>query len=671
MWDPGIWLGTDGSAPTNLDPVMATHSPAAAPRSRLLDLTALIAAVAVGFVVAYVGLLVIGKVGWPAFNASNVTRALTTVGQAAAIIVLVVAVVAYRYRRWTAALPAMSAAGMAGLVTITLGMPLGATKLYLGGLSVDQQFRTEYLTRLTDSPHLADMTYFGLPPYYPAGWFWFGGRFAQFDGLPGWEAFKPWSIISIAVAAALATVLWNRMIGADRGIAVSLAVTVVTLMYAAPEPYGAVLILLGVPMLVVFVHALRGPRGHDGEPATLSASPWLAVVASGLFIGLSATFYTLFTGLLAGITVLLALWLLVVGWRAASNVTTPDADVRSRRRAMAVGVVGRLVAMGVVAGIVALLAWAPYLSARLSNKPASGGTAEHYLPEAGALFPMPMVDFTPVGVLTLIGLVWVIARARRRTVAQAFATAIVGVYVVVAMSLLLTAVGSTLLSFRLGPVLIAILSAAGIFGIAELARATVARLGDVRAVIGALGVVAAIALAQSIPSVLSSDIATAYTDTDGTGTRADQKPAGAEAYFPKIHTMIREQTGMPADQTVVLTADYGFLSIYPYWGFQGLTSHYANPLAEFDKRAKTIERWAKLTTPDEMIAALDRTPWRPPTVFLFRYSADGYTLKLAQDVYPNDPNVRRYTVTYPKSAFADARFRVTEVGPFVLVVRNG
>ena len=34
---------------------------------------------------------------------------------------------------------------------VTLAMPLGATKLYLYGISVDQQFRTEYLTRLTDT----------------------------------------------------------------------------------------------------------------------------------------------------------------------------------------------------------------------------------------------------------------------------------------------------------------------------------------------------------------------------------------------------------------------------------------------------------------------------------------------------------------------------------------
>lgn len=57
-------------------------------------------------------------------------------------------------------------------------------------------------------------------------------------------------------------------------------------------------------------------------------------------------------------------------------------------------------------------------------------------------------------------------------------------------------------------------------------------------------------------------------------------------------------------------------------------------------------------------------------MFLFRYAADGYTLRLAEDVYPNDPNVKRYTVTFDRTLFDDPRFEVTEVGPFVLVVRK-
>lgn len=153
--------------------------------------------------------------------------------------------------------------------------------------------------------------------------------------------------------------------------------------------------------------------------------------------------------------------------------------------------------------------------------------------------------------------------------------------------------------------------------------------------------------------------------------RADQHAPGAESYYPQIHRLIAEQTGRPATDHVVLTADFGFLSLYPYWGFQGLTSHYANPLAEFDERAATIARWAEATTPAQMKQNLQDSPWRAPDVFLFRYSPDGYTLRLAEDVYPNDPNVKRYTVTFNPAAFDDPAFTVTEVGPFVLVVKKG
>jgi len=72
----------------------------------------------------------------------------------------------------------------------------------------------------------------------------------------------------------------------------------------------------------------------------------------------------------------------------------------------------------------------------------------------------------------------------------------------------------------------------------------------------------------------------------------------------------------------------------------------------------------------EFIAALDSAPWRSPDAFVFRQGADGYTLRLAEDVYPNDPNVRRYTVTFPKELFDDPRFTVTEQGPFVVVTRS-
>ncbi|MFW0797024.1 galactan 5-O-arabinofuranosyltransferase [Gordonia sp. CPCC 205515] len=623
-----------------------------------------------GALVAVVGLKVISAVDWPAFNSSNVTRALTTVGQVVAVAILVIAVLLYRFGRSRWLISLLSALGAAGLVTVSLGMPLGATRLYLFGLSVDQQFRTEYLTRMTSSPRLADMTYLHLPPYYPAGWFWGGGRYANLVGVPGWEAYKPWAIISMAAAAAVGILLWNRLVGADKGIAIALAVTIITVMYASPEPYAAVLVLLGTPMLITLLYALRGrARLADGPvPGLRSGTSWPAVIAAGAFLGLSATFYTLYTGLFALTAVVMALYLAVSGWLAAANKA--DRDVGAHRKSLLLAVFGRLVAIGVISGLIALLVWAPYLWARLRNEPASGGTAEHYLPERGAILPLPFFHFTLVGLITLIGLIWLLLRFRQRTIALALGLTVVTIYLFCLLSMAVTAGGSTLLSFRLDPLLNATLAAAGVLGVVELSRWAVGRFGDIRFAIGAVATIAAIALAQGIPGFLSTEITTAYTDTDGRGERADQRPAGAESYFPQIHRQIVAQTGRPATGNVVLTADYGFLSIYPYWGFQGLTSHYANPLAEFDKRAAAIERWSKSTTPQELITKLNRSPWTPPNVFLFRYSADGYTLRLAQDVYPNDPNVKRYTVTFDPAVFTDPRFTVTEIGPFVLVVRR-
>ncbi|WP_301546819.1 arabinofuranosyltransferase [Gordonia sp. X0973] len=651
---------------------MSTSTTATPRASLTLDAVRLLAAVLGGAVVAWIGLRVIATVHWPAYNASNVLRALTTVGQVFAIAVLLVAVLLYRRRPGSRRIlvDALTAIGFAGLVTVTLGMPLAATKLYLFGLSVDQQFRVEYLTRLTSTHRLADMTYFDLPPFYPAGWFWLGGRYANLAGQPGWEAYKPWAIISIAAAAALAAVLWNRMIGADRGIAVSLAVTLAALALAAPEPYSAVLIIVGVALLPTILHALRGEKDTPVDAVRFSSTRWIALLASGVFLGACATFYTLYAGVFAFTAGLLVLWLLVKGWIDASNAAVPSGTVRRIRTRLALTYIGRLALMGVVAGAVALLVWAPYLLARARKEPASGGTYEHYLPESGSELPFPMLRLSVFGLLALIGFVWILWRFRERTIALAFAALVVAVYLVCLASMALTATGTTLLAFRLEPVLTAVLAAGGVLGLAQLSSWLVGRMGDVRFVIGAVATVAAIATAQHVPSMLSGDITLAYSDTDGSGQRADKRPAGAQSYYPQIHRAITEQTGKPATDTVVLTADFDFLSVYPYWGFQGLTSHYANPLAEFDKRSAAIEQWAKATTPADMVHNLDTSPWRAPDAFLFRYSDDGYSLKLARDVYPNDPNVKRYTVTFDKAAFAGPEFRVTEIGPFVLVVRN-
>jgi galactan 5-O-arabinofuranosyltransferase len=650
-------------------------------------------AVAIAAAVSVISLTAIARVQWPAYPSSNQLHALTTVGQVGCILGLLCAGWVSRHgRRAPAQLLAL--VFVSAFSVVTLGMPLGATKLYLFGISVDQQFRTEYLTRLTDSPALHDMTYTGLPAFYPPGWFWVGGRIAALTGTPAWEMFKPWAITSITIAIAVALVLWSRMIRFEYALIVTTATAAATLAYSSPEPYSAMITVLLPPVLILTWSGLRaatrgsgraaereadgtlGAERETGRMLATKAGGWAAVIGAGVFLGFAATCYNLLLAYSAFTVLLMALALAAArrrqGVRAALDPLV------------------RLSVIGLIAAAIAAITWLPFL-VRAAHDPVSNtGSAFHYLPADGAELTFPMLQFTLLGALCLLGTVWLVVRAGSSVRAAGLGMGVLAVYLWSLLSMLTTLARTTLLSFRLQPTLTVLLTAAGVFGFIELAVALAARSREsgrerawgraVLPVAASLGLAAAIAFSQDIPDVLRPDLTIAYTDTDGHGQRGDRRPPSSEKFYPEIDAAITKATGKPRDDTVVLTADYSFLSYYPYYGFQGLTSHYANPLAQFDKRAAAIKDWAELKTADPFIHALDTLPWAPPTVFLMRHGGSAgaspsnlgssYTLRLAEDVYPNQPNVRRYTVELNAAIFADPRFTVAKIGPFVLAVRK-
>jgi galactan 5-O-arabinofuranosyltransferase len=277
-------------------------------RTALATVGHLVIAVTVAAAVSVISLVAIARVQWPAYPSSNQLHALTTVGQVGCIVGLLCAGWLWRHGRRTSGIRNTRLAQLLALVflsafsVVTLGMPLGATKLYLFGISVDQQFRTEYLTRLTDSPALHDMTYAGLPAFYPPGWFWIGGRVAALTGTPGWETFKPWAITSITIAIAVALVLWWRMIRFEYAVLVTTATAAVALAYSSPEPYSAMITVLLPPVLILTWSGLRA-AGRTLEPEreggrTLGdclaiTRGWAAVIGAGIFLGVAATCYAL------------------------------------------------------------------------------------------------------------------------------------------------------------------------------------------------------------------------------------------------------------------------------------------------------------------------------------------------------------------------------------------
>ncbi|UXA07045.1 galactan 5-O-arabinofuranosyltransferase [Mycobacterium sp. SMC-2] len=636
-------------------------------RNALAVLGQMALAAAVAVVVAAVSLVAISGVQWPAFPSSNQLHALTTVGQVGCLAGLVAVGWAWRRSgrcRWLAQLGGL--VFVSAFTVVTLGMPLGATKLYLFGISVDQQFRTEYLTRLADSPALRDMTYIGLPPFYPPGWFWIGGRVAALSGTPAWEMYKPWAVTSIAIAVAVALVLWWRMVRFEYALIVTTATAAATLAYGSPEPYAAMITVLLPPVLVLTWSGLRAGVAPEAEREAGSLEPhrsgWAAVVAAGLFLGFTATWYTLLFGFSAFTFGVMGVALAGSRWRQGGFRAALDP-------------LRRLAVIAVIAAAIGSTTWLPFLLRAARSPVSNSGSAAHYLPADGAVLTFPMLQFSLLGAICLLGALWLVLRARTSVRAGALAIGVLAIYLWSLLSMLTTLARTTLLSFRLQPTLTVLLVAAGAFGFVEAVRALSARGGAwERATVpvaGAIGLAAAMAFSQDIPDVLRPDLTIAYTDTDGNGQRGDRRPPSAEKFYPDIDRAIATVTGRPRDQTVVMTADYSFLSFYPYWGFQGLTSHYANPLAQFDLRAAQIKKWASLKSADELIRALDTCPWPPPTVFLMRRGANGdYTLRLAEDVYPNQPNVRRYTVDLRAALFESPQFVVQSAGPFVVAIRK-
>lgn len=559
-------------------------------------------AAGVAAAVALVGLLAMGRVQWPAYTTSHVLRALTTVGQVGALAVLVVAFAltrrslgsqaGFQRARWTSrAAKVLSWTGISGFVVATLGIPLAASRLYLSGLSPDQQQRVTLLGRFAASPAWRDGTDVGLPPDQAVGWYWLGGRVAAVTGTPAWHAFSGYAIVSLAVAAVLALVWWSRLLRADLAILVATATTAVAVAYGATDPAFTLCVLVLVPAVVAFATTL----GRSGKASTASsfvqlpATPcqaWARLGAVGAVAVLSAA---VDGAALVLVAVALTLVAVVVG-------------LGSNRR---VAVALRWGVVMLLAAAASVLVWSPYLSRR---------------------------GLAGLDELTITAADW---STTWRVVAAAAA-------------------------------------AAAVVPLARFALAK-ARTPDAVGRLLAVGtVLVAVAFAQHIPDMLALPIATAYSDTDGGGRRADGFPASATAVFADLEQVISAQTGRPADETVLLTGDTTLLAVYPYPGYLAQSARYSNPLADHDARVSAVRDWSGLATADALADALDRSVPAAPEVFVLRRNISGdLVLRVARDTHDDNGLTRTYeSIVFAARLFEGPQFARTDVGAFTVVVRH-
>ncbi|MFY9190587.1 MAG: arabinofuranosyltransferase [Lawsonella sp.] len=750
-----------------------TSNPQGATRSNIVaSVTLVLGGLIGGTLLSGLMLYILTLTHFPAFGNSNFIRSLTTFAQVVFVLLTVASMLwaqqgrlalqrgeKLSYWRTHFGPGIVGSVLVSGLVTVSLALPLAATKLYLHGITGDQAFRTQYLTRLTDTALLQDMAYADLPPFYPAGWFWLGGRFANMLGLAGWEAFKPWSIISMAAVAAFVTACWALITRPDKGLALGTVTALFATTYGSPEPYAGIVAMV-MPLVFVLAWQALNPIGE------LRHQGWGATILTMVVLGLSATTYTLFTAIPAVAVVLTGIGVTI--YRAVqrgkararksveydSNIF-PQAQVLTRRYMLQPLL--RTLVIGVGSLLIAFIAWAPYLLGSIGRPRSGSGLASHYLPADGATFLLPMFKTDATGLLCLIGLIWLIVALRRSRIAQAFLIGIVSMYLWTLASMSAVVLGSTLLGFRVALPLTLTFALAGICGIIDsthriitllirnvvvkpstttkqvnaLAEKPLVVSGDetvlsgaddadttgpmvqieddfttlprpftcleprtrrsytgkeqplhVRrtarttvSVVGTIAVLIGIGFAQDIPMSLSDEIQMAYIDTDGDGQRADRFPAGIPSYYPQVHDIImkdaveRYGSDVKESEIVVLTTEEPLLAYYPFRAFQAISPHYANPLGLYNERNVLIEKWALSTSPEDLLRQLDASPFAAPTAFVFRREGDNLSLLMSEDVYPNQPNVHDYQLSFSAALFDSKCFAVHEVGPLTVITR--
>lgn len=614
---------------------------------RLVPVLAVVAVVVTG---AVQGVIAVGDL--PA--TSNVPAALTTWAVVLGTAVVLTGVLAGRLPGWVRAL--LVVAGLTGTATAVLALPLHGTAYYFGGLVSDQQFRVQYLTRLTDSAALSDMNYAELPPFYPAAWFWLAGRAAALAGVEPWVAYKPVAVATVALMPAVVWCAWSRLVGGRTAVAMGAVTLVAGVSLSATEPYSWPAAALMPAAAVALGQVVAAPRAAVGR-----------LLAVGLFVGLAGSSYTLY-GFLAA--------LLVVVLAVAAVAAAPDRRAAGGRALRDVGLVAA------VALVVALPVWGPFLLEALRSG-VGANAAARYLPEASALLP-DVLGADPWRLLLTLGLLGLAARVctswgRYPDVLAALGVTAACAWAWYALSTLALAASTTLLAFRMESVLVLALGSAGVLVLAELGplvRDRVAARGwPARRVALAVGLLTTVAATQVLSGRigdLDDRVEQAWTTPypDGPDARGVVDRGREEGWSDELAAALDRLTdGRPRD-TVVLTTNYSLLSFHPYRGFQQLTPHYANPLADYEERAAFVAELARSGSPDELLDRLDDAPWAPPTAFVLRIADDGLHVRLCRDVFPAAPNVEFYDVVFPAELFAGPEFETETVGDHLVASRR-
>lgn len=529
---------------------------------------------------------------------------------------------------------------LGGIGGLTVAVSLNGTPYPPGGLSGDQTFRIAAITRYADGWHLTDFTFQGLPAFYAPAYFWILGRAAAVAELEAWRTAKYGAIFAAVLVPVAAYLLWRRLVSDPVAALIAAVPLLVENFY---EPYAWLVLVAIVPWWLEVVHGLRRPGRPPGNPLLLG------LIGAALFF----TYYYFF--FIAGIALVLHL----VVERLLGGQGAHERRLRHDRWRRAILVLA-------IAAVATAGYWLP-LSVSILQAEHAQSMANRWFADSHPQLPLPMLQVSVTGALSLLGLIYLVWTVRRNALSRGLLVLLAAAYAWYLIGAAAAAADMPLLSFRGKPLIPLILVTGGVLALAHLARQGVGRYGraDVFRLAWTVGLVLVIFAAQSFVTTVrdSSFTEAAHATALPDGSLPSHAPADTPVPDPppaELHQAISER--LEGEQPVLVTDRADLMALYPYWGFLQWNAHYAHPASEFDQRAGFLAGLAAAENAEQFAQLSADNRFDTIDAFVLRADGDDLVLRYAADDFPH--GLRTEEVRFPRELFAD--FELTQAGPYVI-----
>jgi len=573
---------------------------------------------------------------------------LMPVGSKAVLAVLVAAVTSTwlargRLRTWA---PDLTVALCAAFTGSILAGVLHGSDYPVGGLSSDIGLRVAAAARFSETWHLVDFSYRGLPAFYPPLMPWAVGRAAALFDLPSYSTLKYASIVMAFAVPLLSYLQWRRLVSPALAALIAVgAPLAVPNFLIQPESWVALFVI--VPWWLDAVYGIR----RDGVRE-------LPIWANGLIgAGLFCLYYYFFF--------VLAVALLFV---PVLDRLHPPADRRLWRR------------LGVLAIAAALSAvyWLPLLVS-VAQAPQPTSLQNFYFdvkthPEHDDV-AVDVFDGSLVGFIMLAGLAHLAWTVRRQRLSAGLLLLVAAGYVWYVLGFGLTAAGKPVLVFRTERFVELVLVIAGIRAGAALVQWASARWrpGDVTRLAAVLAAAVVFLLGQSYVDASVNDGFVRQSHDTARPNGGLQPYASSSAKAPAVppaRVLELERAAYAGDgRPVVLASASDFHRISPMYVFNEWQGIYAHPAGEFLARLTFTRQLARERDPSRFAALARGNRFDPIDVFALKSASDNQLVYAVSTVdFPHGS--RRVRVLFTRDQFDRARWKTVEAaGWFIAAPR--